>query len=49
MMSGNNPNKNAPQHAAHFFAGLISQENAGPSQVFLTPTGGGLGTAQPWG
>ncbi len=20
MMSGNNPNKNAPQHAAHFFA-----------------------------
>jgi len=27
----------------------VSQENAGPPQVFLTPSGGGLGTAQPWG
>ncbi|MFT3776976.1 MAG: serine/threonine protein kinase [Ottowia sp.] len=26
-----------------------SQENAGPPQVFLPPSGGGLGTAQPWG
>jgi rare lipoprotein A len=25
------------------------QENAGPPQVFLTPTGGGLGNARPWG
>ncbi|MCZ2088966.1 MAG: AAA family ATPase [Burkholderiales bacterium] len=26
-----------------------SQENAGPPQVFLTPPGGALGAAQPWG
>jgi hypothetical protein len=26
-----------------------SQGNAGPPQVFLTPTGGGLGAARPWG
>ncbi len=26
-----------------------SQGNAGPSQVSLTPTGGGLGAARPWG
>ncbi len=25
------------------------QEDAGPPQVFLTPTGGGLGKARPWG
>jgi hypothetical protein len=27
----------------------LSQGNAGPPQVSLTPAGGGLGTAQPWG
>ncbi|VDY15507.1 protein of unknown function [Thiomonas sp. CB2] len=27
----------------------FTQENAGPPQVFLTPTGGGLGLALPWG
>ena len=27
----------------------LSQGNAGPPQVSLTPSGGGLGTAQPWG
>jgi hypothetical protein len=26
-----------------------SQGNAGPPQVSLTPTGGGLGAARPWG
>lgn len=26
-----------------------AQESAGPSQAFLTPAGGGLGAAQPWG
>jgi uncharacterized protein (TIGR00369 family) len=26
-----------------------TQEGAGPPQAFLTPTGGGLGAAQPWG
>jgi type III secretion protein K len=28
---------------------VASQANAGPPQVCLTPSGGGLGTAQPWG
>jgi G3E family GTPase len=28
---------------------LDAQENAGPPQVFLTPSGGGLGADQPWG
>ena len=30
-------------------AAASSQGNAGPSQVSLTPAGGGLGAAQPWG
>ncbi len=29
--------------------GPLSQGNAGPPQVSLTPTGGGLGAARPWG
>ena len=30
-------------------SGASSQGNAGPPQVSLTPTGGGLGAARPWG
>jgi hypothetical protein len=29
--------------------GSRDSQNAGPSQVFLTPTGGGLGAARRWG
>ena len=37
-----------PRHL-HWAGGGAAQENAGPSQVFLTPSGGGPGIAQPRG
>ncbi len=33
----------------HIELGQGPQGNAGPPQVFLTPSGGGLGAARPWG
>ena len=41
-------NMHMPLPPGHLNA-LVSQENAGPSQVFLTPKGGGPGIARSWG
>jgi len=46
---GNFVDSIAAGYAAEVLRGPRAQANAGPPQVGLTPSGGGLGGARPWG
>lgn len=46
---GNFVDSLAAGYPAEVLRGVRAQVNAGPPQVGLTPSGGGLGVARPWG